>query len=592
MEGPGNLTLQAQTRQAAIAHERSLSLEERRRTGTVYTPGHLVEFILDLAGYTPDSPIESKTVLDPACGCGAFLEVTVRRLVERWSRLHTRSNVSALLEMVERNLAGLDKDAHAAELAAQLVRHTLGEVVGQESVPPSFFETNVTQNDFLDVPRGDRSQLDLFESKHEERFDFIVGNPPYVTTTRLSSEEKDLLRGRFTTAHGRLDLYSLFFERALELLADGGTLAFITPDKFLTSESAVLLRKLISYRGAVQAVARFRSHRIFDGAATVPCVTVIRKTRSKGRVAYFECEDRDREPRHVEIVRRREMPPPPSMGEAWHFLDPRLRGIAASLTQGHPTLEHVSCRISAGIATGRDNIYVLPPGVGGELEPELLHPCLRGQDLKPFEIESTGSRIIVPFTHEADGVPRLVNLDEYPRIRAYLEAHRSELESRHCVRRWSKAWYDIHDPWTLDVTHTPKIVFPDVANSNRFAFDAGKYCPLHSAYYIVPQDVDPEYLTALLNSDVTEFLIRLFAPMVKDGFSRYRKQFVKELPVPQVGRRTQRSVIRAAARGDDDLLNETVADLFSLSPRNADLVDRFVLEARGHRKPDIDSKAA
>lgn len=567
-------------------------MDERRRTGTVYTPAHLVEFILDLAGYTADSPIESRALLDPACGCGAFLELAARRLVDRWRRLHPRLDVPRLLAILENSLVGLDKDRRAAALAARVVRHTVGELVGQEHVPETLFDTNVTQSDFLDAPH---SQLDLFRPRAERTYDFIVGNPPYVTTTRLSGDEKNQLRDRYVTAHGRLDLYGLFFERALELLADGGTLAFITPDKFLTSESAAPLRKLITSQAAVRIVARFRSHRIFDGAATVPCVTVIQKTDARSTVAYLECVNRDCEPRRIEVIRRRDVESPPPMGQIWHFLDPGYRRIALSLAEGHPPLEKVARRISAGIATGRDSIYVIPPHSNEALEEELLHPCLRGQDLKAFGIEPTGSHVIVPYLQDSSGEPRLVDLDDYPGIRAYLENHRRDLEARHCVRRWGKRWYDIHDPWTLNVTNTPKILFPDLANSNRFVFDDGKYCPLHSAYYIVPDDIDPEYLTALLNSTIAEFLIRLFAPLAKDGFSRYRKQFVKSLPVPVISRRQQHSVVRSAARGNMTALDERIADVFGLSSHVADQIQRFVLEARGSQRSaesTVDSKAA
>lgn len=577
---------QRQPRQAAMDYEQSLSVAERRQTGTVYTPAHLVELILDLAGYTPDGALESRTLLDPACGCGVFLEHAVLRLAERWRGLQaspgTGSDVRSFLEMVESTLFGLDLDDRAAALATELVRHSVGEVVGSENVPEGFFATNIRQGDFLEAGW---TQLDLFEPKPAQRFHFIVGNPPYVTTTRLSAREKSSLRGRFVTAHGRIDLYSLFFERALQIVEEDGIVAFITPDKFLTSESAVPLRKLLASRGMIRSVARFRSHRVFHRAATVPCVTVIQKSRAHGPVGYLECRDVQAEKskdRRIAIEKNIRLSPPPARGEAWHFFDPKIGDIAASLKGEHPTLQQISRRISAGIATGRDQIFVVPHKVAEDLEPDLLHPAVRGQDLRAFEIARPDSWVIIPYVHDGEGPPRLVELKEYARIRSYLHTHRRELEARHCVRRWGNPWFDIHDPWTLNVTAEPKILFPDIANSNRFAFDPGKLCPLHSAYYILPKDVDPQYLTALLNSSPLEFLIRLHAPLVKDGFSRYRKQFLKTLPVPILGARERRAIVNVAQESIA-LLNERVARVFGLSPRDAQLVDDFVAQARGSR---------
>ncbi len=584
---------------AATAYEQSLPLEERRRTGTVYTPAYLVEFILDQAGYRPDAAIECSTLLDPACGCGVFLEHAVRRLARRHERLSGNPEkgleVESLLTAIETNLFGLDKDKHATKLAIELVQHTVAEIVGAEAVPRSFFSKNIEQGSFLDAPRN---QLELFAPVQDLRsFDFIVGNPPYVTTTRLTSEEKELLRQSFTTARGRIDLYSLFFERGLELLKQEGALAFITPDKFLTSESAAPLRKLIATYGTVRSVARFRSHRVFDGAATVPCITVVEKsTRPRGPLVYLELSDpvlkgHQRQQR-VEVAKSICGEAPSTDGEAWHFLDPALQRIAAMLTKGHQTLEKVSHRISAGIATGRDQIFVIPPGSEAELEPELLHPVVRGQDLKPFKIEACDGHLIVPYAPSRNGQPQLVNMDDFPRTYSYLGGHREELESRHCVRRWGKTWFDLHDPWTLNITTMPKILFPDLANSSRFVLDEGRYCPLHSAYYILPRNVDPEYLVAILNSAPLEFLVRLHAPLAKDGFSRYRKQFVKNLPIPQQSTQEMRQIARLARRGDLELANEAIRRSFGLSLKDLVLIDRFITAMRGPVKTKSTSRAA
>jgi hypothetical protein len=136
-------------------------------------------------------------------------------------------------------------------------------------------------------------------------------------------------------------------------------------------------------------------------------------------------------------------------------------------------------------------------------------------------------------------------------LRRYLRGHRRSLEDRHCVRVWEKSWYDLHDPVPLDLASTRKILVPDVARYNRFALDDRNW-PLHSVYYLVPTGIDAEFLTALLNSLPIEFLIRLRAPVVKDGFSRYRKQFLHDLPVVAPPRAEQARLIAAASRGERD----------------------------------------
>ena len=112
--------------------------------------------------------------------------------------------------------------------------------------------------------------MDAFGSVKSGGFDFIVGNPPYVSATRISDSYKRALRLRFATASGRLDLYTVFIERSLSLLSKGGRLALITPDKFLISQTARALRGFIIARSSVRTIAQFRSHKVFRNAATVP----------------------------------------------------------------------------------------------------------------------------------------------------------------------------------------------------------------------------------------------------------------------------------------------------------------------------------
>src|SRR4051794_18753640 len=50
--------------------------------GVVLTKLHIVELILDLAGYHKDADLLSLKLLEPSCGHGAFLVPAVRRLME------------------------------------------------------------------------------------------------------------------------------------------------------------------------------------------------------------------------------------------------------------------------------------------------------------------------------------------------------------------------------------------------------------------------------------------------------------------------------------------------------------------------------
>jgi len=540
------------------------SVEDRRGSGAVYTPPALVEFILDQARYCAEPEHSTLPLLDPACGAGAFLVGAVRRmaraLADQGKLPHEAPGRRLLLGRVRRNVWGVDNDPEACALARDAVREAVHELTGR-AAPTGFFHSNVVVADFL------QSELRSLPKRVREGLAFVVGNPPYVQTTRLSAESKEQLREQFQTAFGRIDLYALFFERSLGLLRPGGTLAFISPDKYLTGRSMRELRSLILDQSAVRRVAVFRSHKIFHGAATVPCVSVLEKGARSSWVEVSDCLQANTEVRVHRTARV--LASERLHAEAWNLLHPSLLRVAERIRGDHPRLETLASRISAGYATGRDGVFVSPNDEVPDVEPELLVPVVRGRDIAPFEVAEPQLTLLLPYTFDG-GVPRLIDIREFPRAHRYLKRFRADLRRRHCVRVWEKAWFDIHDPVSLDVCRAEKILVPDVANHNRFAFDPGTCLPLHSAYYVVPKpDQDPLYLTGLLNSAPLEFLVRLAAPVVKDGFRRYRRQFLASLPVPSAPLKTQRSIGRAAKAGDIDRVNRIAAELFGLT--NGDL---------------------
>ena len=99
-EAPGETVVAGETGMAQPLREnavdssgqeylRTLPTDARRSGGLVYTPNHLVDFVLAVAGYTPDEAIEPRLVLDTACGAGAFLLGAIQRLAARHSKTGT-----------------------------------------------------------------------------------------------------------------------------------------------------------------------------------------------------------------------------------------------------------------------------------------------------------------------------------------------------------------------------------------------------------------------------------------------------------------------------------------------------------------------
>ncbi len=74
-----------------------------------------------------------------------------------------------------------------------------------------------------------------------ERFDLVVGNPPYGRVTLSPPMRRKFRRSLF----GHANLYGLFTDLALRFTRPGGVIAYVTPTSFLAGEYFKALRGLL-----------------------------------------------------------------------------------------------------------------------------------------------------------------------------------------------------------------------------------------------------------------------------------------------------------------------------------------------------------
>lgn len=93
----------------------------------------------------------------------------------------------------------------------------------------------------------------------KDGFDIVIGNPPYVLlqNTNISASEKRKMISMYCVAQYKVDLYHLFYEKALDILRLKGVLCYITPIAFLKNIHNDRLRKLLATRSSIQIVIRF-----------------------------------------------------------------------------------------------------------------------------------------------------------------------------------------------------------------------------------------------------------------------------------------------------------------------------------------------
>jgi len=294
-------------------YQEHLPPEERKMLGEFYTPTAIVDLILDSVGYTPNNRIETEgyDLLDPACGSGTFLVRAANRLLDRLDRKGVPPEDA--LEVVRERLHGFDINPFACHIAEMnllfqvidLYRdvkeenpdYTLGRfhIYQTDSLRSEEVQGSLTAHHSSEVQRQyheERQQAAQMKSRND--YDVVVGNPPYVRIQNIPDGPAKDDYDDYSTAHYNYDIYVLFLERAADWLAEGGTLGFITSNKFIRNRYGEKIRQFIIQNYQPRELINFGDISVFEAIQAYPLVFIAdrinKDTRSRSS-DEFQPED-------------------------------------------------------------------------------------------------------------------------------------------------------------------------------------------------------------------------------------------------------------------------------------------------------------
>lgn len=508
----------------------------------IFTRRWVVEFILDLVGYTADRDLACLVAVEPACGAGAFLGPMVERLSAS-CRKHGRSLDEAVGAIRGTDLLGSNVTA-----SRQVVEEVLAD-------------RGWSDEDARRVARGWVSEGDYLLAEADRPVDFVVGNPPYIRLEDVPADRMAAYRATCATMTGRSDIYVGFFEKGLLSLAPGGALGFICADRWMRNQYGQHLRGLIDRHFGMEVVIPMHDVDAFhDQVSAYPAVAVIRN----GPQSSVAVVDTDRlfGPTHAATIAawaRTGVDTPisdagfsamrlprwfPGHG-SWPSGPPARLALIDDLNERFPLLEDRSTgtRVGIGVATGADQVFVTS---GADVEVDRLLPLSMVRDTVSGVFEWSGSYVVNPW----DDGGRLVALEEHPRLGAYLRRHAPLLRSRHVAGRRPDHWYRTIDKIDSSLTARPKLVFPDMKLRIHPVLDEGGYYPHHNLYYVVSDTWDLRVLGGLLLSDVAEAFIEAYAVKMRGGTLRFQAQYLRRIRVPRQEQMTQGDRIALAAAFD------------------------------------------
>lgn len=537
------------------------SLVER---GAVFTKREVVEFILDLTGYTADAPLPSYRFLEPAFGGGDFLLPAIDRLLIAASREGSLSYdaLAPAIRAIELHRPTFEKTS--ALVFKRLEKGGLSRVDAER-----LCDSWLHQGDFL-------------LTEFQPTFTHVVGNPPYVRQEAIPDVLMAEYRSRYKTIYDRADIYVPFIQRSLQLLEQGGKLGFICADRWMKNKYGKKLRELVSRHYALTTYVDMCDVDAFHTEVSAyPAITIIERAQTE-RTRVFarpSIETKFLKSLAADLTatklpktsKAHEIQNVTAGSDPWVFDSFEELALVRRLELQFPALEDAGCKVGIGVATGADNAFI---GDFESLDVEASRklPLVMTRDLVDGHVAWRGKAVINPF----DDNGKLVNLELYPKLRTYLEKHREQIAARHIAQRKPSSWFRTIDRIYPSLVNREKLLIPDIQGDASIVYENGNLYPHHNLYFITSDDWNIHALQTVMRSGIARLFVSLYCTRMRGGYLRFQAQYLRKIRVPEwkgVSVGLRQSLADCAVTNEHEVRNELVAELYGLTPEEAKLVE-------------------
>ena len=558
----------------------------------------LRQTILSACSSKTDQEILSLSICDIACGSGAFLLEAYQLVSDILIDFYLKNNPSMLIqtsissykllfeikkELLLKCIFGIDKDYNAVEatkfglLLKLLENESNTSLENNNPILPSLDDNIKWGNSLINSDNLEDVSEEIIEKINpydfdDQRFDFIIGNPPYMKSEdmkNITAYELPIYKEKYESAYKQFDKYFLFIERAIGLLKENGRLGFIVPSKFTKVGAGKKLRHLLTANGYIERIVSFGANQIFDSKTTYTCLLILKKSLSD-TCEYLEVKnltswkvrniaDDDYEKIHTNNLE----------ADVWILVPTELKSAFNKIYAQSISLEKLvedKENISNGIQTSANDIYIIQPlekdakylyfekdGKKWKIEKELTRPYFHTasgiDNLYTYRLFKPNSIVIYPYKKIKNKIVFVKNSElksKYPNLKKYLNHYKIKLaDPKRDIKpkpETRNEWYRYGRHQALDRCDVPeKIVVGILSQGNKYAIDryhtlissggTAGYCmivlPDHSPYSIY-------YIQALLNSKYVEWYSALIGEVFRGGYIARGTKVLKRLPIRKI----------------------------------------------------------
>jgi adenine-specific DNA-methyltransferase len=433
----------------------------------VFTPPNIVKEMLDKVGYV--SNLYGKKVIENACGDGNILIEIVSRYIEEGL------DKNFPLEKIK---TGLQLDIFGAEIDPVHHKNCIDNL---NSIAAEYGLYDVSWKIL---------NIDILKTKLEMKFDFVIGNPPYITYRDLDEDTRLFIRGNFQScSQGKFDYCYAFIEASLNSLNETGKIAYLIPSSIFKNVFAQKLRDMmLPY---LSKIYDFTVQKIFKDALISSAILIFDKGRVTDEVEYLDIENNE----VISIIKR-------NLNKKWVFTrleeNNRLEKCKFS--------DYFTASIS--IATLLNEAFVLSDfetnheyvNVGElKIEKTLLRKTASPRSLNYNKKEL----IIFPYFYSSEELCRYSPVTfekEFPEAFKYLNTLKDKLIKRKSDK--NVQWYEYGRTQALAHLNQDKLLTSTIVTKQVKVYELQKECIPYSGIYIISKgDLKLDKAKRLLESE-------------------------------------------------------------------------------------------
>ena len=404
--------------------------------------------MLDYVDYS--KKLYGKKVLENSCGEGNILLEVVKRYIESAkSEKHSAEEIKN----------GLNKDIEAYEIDKECIekcKNRLNKLAASYGIEG--IEWNIKNNDFL-------------KEDVQNRYDFIIGNPPYITYHDMDDSQREFLKKSFSTCNnGRFDYCYAFIEASLKTLKNRGKMVYLVPCSIMTNKFAGDLRvKLSKY---ITEIYDYRTIKIFSQALTSSVIIVCENLTNKSDLKYHLVKENT----IFEIERKK-------LTDAKWSVTRDDNNIGVKFSDFFEVKNSVATLLNEAFIfkeyERRDDYYIIDEY---KIEEELVKDAA---SIKSLSRGENSYKIIFPYRIE-DGKRKDYSENEFedrfPGAVRYLKQFKDKLKKR--KKDKNTLWFQYGRSQAITSVTGNKLIIPMVITKEVHVYEVGENAVPYAGYFI------------------------------------------------------------------------------------------------------------